>query len=121
LDLRESKRSYDFGPITVTIDHIRQLEALGYFIEGFAHEPGEEVVLDPGNNEVVVLEEFFVAGLRMPPQPVLIDILLKCWVQLHQLTLNAFAQFSKYFWAVLSFDGKPNVKVSGSAMSCTIN
>jgi hypothetical protein len=29
-------------------------------------------------------------------------------VQLHQLTLNTIAQMSKYFWAVLSFGGKPS-------------
>jgi hypothetical protein len=29
-------------------------------------------------------------------------------VQLHQLTLNAITQLSKYFWAVISFDGEPS-------------
>jgi hypothetical protein len=81
---------------------------LGYFIDGSAREPSEEVVPDAGKNEVVVFEEFFVTGLWMPPQLVLTDILLKFWVQFHQLTLNAFAQLSKYFWAVLSFGGKPS-------------
>jgi hypothetical protein len=52
------------------------LEALGYFIEGSAREPGEEVIPDPGDDEDVVFEEFFVAGFRMPPQLVLTDILL---------------------------------------------
>jgi hypothetical protein len=54
-----------------------------------------------------MFEEFFAAGLRMPPHPVLTDILVKFRVQLHQLMPNAFAQFSKYFWAVMSFGGKP--------------
>jgi hypothetical protein len=101
MDPRESKHSYDFRPSTVTVSRIRQLEALGYFIEGFACEPSEEVVLDPCNDEAVVFEEFFATGLQMPLQPALTDILLKFWVQLHQLSLNTFAQFSKYFWAVL--------------------
>jgi hypothetical protein len=77
-------------------------------LEGSAHEPGEEVVPDPGDDEAVVFEEFFAAGLRMPPQLALTDILLKFQLQLHQLTPNAFAQFSKYFWAMLSFDEKPS-------------
>jgi hypothetical protein len=54
-----------------------------------------------------VFEEFFATGLRMLLQPVLTDILLKFHVQLHELTPNAFAQFSKYFWVVLSFGKKP--------------
>jgi hypothetical protein len=29
-------------------------------------------------------------------------------VQNHQLTLNTFAQLSKYFWAIMSFSGKPS-------------
>jgi hypothetical protein len=44
----------------------------------------------------------------MPPHPALIEILLKFQVQLHQLTPDAIAQQSKYFWAVLSFGGEPS-------------
>jgi hypothetical protein len=51
------------------------------------------------------LRSFFAAGLWMSPQPVLTDILVKFRVQLHELTLNAFARLSKYFCAVMSFSG----------------
>jgi hypothetical protein len=44
----------------------------------------------------------------MPPHPIFTKIFLKYQVQLHQLTPNAIAQLSKYFWAVMSFDGEPN-------------
>jgi hypothetical protein len=44
----------------------------------------------------------------MQPHPTFTKILLKFWVQLHQLTLNAIAQMSKYFWAVLSFGEEPS-------------
>jgi hypothetical protein len=40
VDPCESSQSYDFGPSTVTIGRIRQLEALGYFAEGSMREPG---------------------------------------------------------------------------------
>jgi hypothetical protein len=59
------------------VGRIQQLEALRYFVEGSAHEPGEETVLEPADDEVVVFEEFFAAVLRMPPRPALIEILLK--------------------------------------------
>jgi hypothetical protein len=108
MDPRECERSYDFRPSTITVSHIRQLEALGYFIKVSVRETGEEVVPDPGDDKAIVFEEFFVAGFWMPPQPVLTDILLKFRVQLHQLTLNAFAQFSEYFLVVLSFSEKPS-------------
>jgi hypothetical protein len=39
---------------------------------------------------------------------IVFEILLKFWVQLHQLTPNAIAYMSKYFWAVLNFNGEPS-------------
>jgi hypothetical protein len=72
------------------------------------HEPGEETVLEPADDKVVVFEEFFAAGLRMPPHPALTEILIKFQVQLHQLTPNTFAQLSEYFWVVMSFGGEPS-------------
>jgi hypothetical protein len=83
VDPCEAERSYDFKPSTVTIGRIRQLDALGYFIEGSARELGEEVILDPGDDEAVMFEPFFAAGLRMPSQPALTNILLKFRMQLH--------------------------------------
>jgi hypothetical protein len=50
-------------------------------------------------------EDFFVVGLHMPLHPALGDILLHFQAQLHQLTSNAIAQLSKYFWVVGSFGG----------------
>jgi hypothetical protein len=90
-------QSYEFGTSSVTVGRIRQMESLGYFAEGSAREPGEEIVLEPNSDEVVVFEEFFSVGLRMPPHRVLTEILLKFRVQLHQLTLNAIIQMLKYF------------------------
>jgi hypothetical protein len=106
VDPCESVWSYNFGPSTITVGRIRQLGALGYFAEGSAREPGEEVIPEPAADEVLMFVDFFAAGLWMPLHPVLTDILIKFHVQIHQLTPNAFAQFSKYFWAVMSFGGK---------------
>jgi hypothetical protein len=101
-------RSYYFGPSTVTVSHIREMIVNGYFAEGMGHEPREETVPEPYTDEVVVFEEFFTAGLRMPPHPVLSNILLKFQVQLHQLTPNAMVKLSKYIWVVASFGGIPS-------------
>jgi hypothetical protein len=67
---------YDFEASLVTMGRIRQLGALGYFAEGLVCEPGEETVLEPNTNEAFVFEEFFAAGLRMPPHAALMEILL---------------------------------------------
>jgi hypothetical protein len=90
------------------VGRIRQMESLSYFAEGSAREPGKEIVPELNSNEDVVFEEFFAMGLWMPPHHVLTEILLKFWVQLHQLTPNAIVLMSKYFWAVLSFGGEPS-------------
>jgi hypothetical protein len=63
------------------------------------------VVPEPDNDEAVIYEDFFVAGLCMPSHPALGDIMLHFQAQLHQLTPNAIVQLSKYFWAVGSFGG----------------
>jgi hypothetical protein len=55
-----------------------------------------------------VFKEFFIAGSRMPPHPVLAGILLKFQLQLHQLTPNTIAHVSKYVWAVVSLGGIPS-------------
>jgi hypothetical protein len=68
---------------------------------------GEETISEPDSDEVVLFEEFFTTGLRMPPHPVLANILLKFQVQLHQLTSNAIGQLLKYTWVVASFGGVP--------------
>jgi hypothetical protein len=59
VDPRKSTQSYDFRPSIVTISHIRQLEALGYFEKESAHEPGEEVISVTLDDEDVVFEGFF--------------------------------------------------------------
>jgi hypothetical protein len=59
------------------VDCIWQLETLGYFAEGSAHEPGKEVVPKPADDEAVVFEEFFAVGFRMPPHLALTNILVK--------------------------------------------
>jgi hypothetical protein len=65
-------------------------------------------VPEPNTDEAVVFKELFAARLRMLHHPAFTEILLKFWVQLHQLTPSAIAQMSKYFWAVLSFGGEPS-------------
>jgi hypothetical protein len=70
-------RSYNFGPLMVTVCFIREMIKRGHFAKGGACAPREETVPEPENDEAIVFEEFFIAGLRMPLHPVLAVILLK--------------------------------------------
>jgi hypothetical protein len=70
--------SYHFRQLTMTRAHIMALKNFArYFPKGFARPPDAESVPDPRENEVVVFEDFFVAGLRIPPHPILLEILCK--------------------------------------------
>jgi hypothetical protein len=105
--------SYDFGQSTITKAHIESLKSFAhYFLKGYGRPSGAESVLDPHENEAVVFKDFFTTGLRVPPYPVRLDILLMFRVQLHQLTPNAIFQISKFIWAVASCGGCPTVEVS---------
>jgi hypothetical protein len=104
--------SYDFWQSNVTRAHIRTLESsFRFFPKGFARPHGIESVLEPKQNEVVVFEDFFTFGLHIPPHPVLVDILHKFQVQLHQQSLNAIVQISMFIWAVTSCGGHANAEV----------
>jgi hypothetical protein len=88
--------SFYFGQSKVTQGRISDLESSRCFPKYFARHPGMESVLDPKENEAVVFEDFFAAGLCIPPHSVLLDILHKFWVQLHQLTPKTIVQISMF-------------------------
>jgi hypothetical protein len=58
--------------------------------------PSLESVASPQTDEAMVFEDYFTTGLCMPPHPVLLDILCKFQVLLHQLTPNAIVQIEKF-------------------------
>jgi hypothetical protein len=68
-------------------------------------------VPDPRPDEAILFEDFFAAGLRMPPHLILLDILRNFRVQLHQLTLNAIVHISIFIWVVASCGGRPTASV----------
>jgi hypothetical protein len=107
----ENPQTYYFGSSTITVGKIKEMVEKGYFVEGESHMPRAETVSEPNSNEAIVYEDFFVAGLRMPPHPALVDILLKFQVQLHQLMPNVIVQLSKYFWATCNFGSVPEGNV----------
>jgi hypothetical protein len=67
VDANKASRCYCFGPSTVAVSHIREMTSLRYFAKGDARAPGEETVPEPTDDEAVVFEEIFAAGIWMPP------------------------------------------------------
>jgi hypothetical protein len=112
--------SYEFGPSTITKARLASLENNAhYFLKGYGHPPGVESIPNPRANEAMVFDDFFTAGLRMPLHPVLVNILCKFRVQLHQLTPNAIIQIGKFIWVVTSCGGRPTAMSSLITMNYT--
>jgi hypothetical protein len=59
----ENSRTYNFGSSTITLGCIKEMMERGYFVDGEARAP--RAVPELKNDEAVVYEDFFVAGLRM--------------------------------------------------------
>jgi hypothetical protein len=102
-DLVTAKRSksmpasFVFGESKVTTNLIREYEAIGYFPAGDGRAPLDEQVPTPAPGEVVVFRDFFTRGLRFLCDPMLIAILDKFSVKIHQLSPNSFMDLSKFF------------------------
>jgi hypothetical protein len=70
--------TYDFGLLGVTKARIGSMENYThYFPKGYDQAPGVDSVPEPRANEAIVFEDFFTARLRMPPHPVLVNIMRK--------------------------------------------
>jgi hypothetical protein len=125
-----SKPSHiEFGKSTVTAKDLVVMKKLGYFGENedkLIRFAGEEVILEPKEDEVVVFRSFFRAGLRSPLYDMIGEVLKRFEIYLHQLTPNAIVRLNIYIWALQSqgkmshpvLEGKPNANmyVPGSAI-----
>jgi hypothetical protein len=90
---------------------MKEMEERGYFAEDKACAPRAVTVSEPHDDEAMVFKDFFVAGLCMPLDLALADILLHLQAQVYQLTPNAIAQLSKNLYAIGSFGGVPSGSV----------
>jgi hypothetical protein len=101
-----SKPSHlEFGKSTITEDDMSKLMKLGYFSEAkkeLVHFGGQEITPKPEKDEVVVFKSFFKAGLRFPLNGMIVDVLKKFGIYLHQLTPHAIVRLSVYIWALQS-------------------
>jgi hypothetical protein len=82
-----SKPSHlDFGKSTASEADMTMMTKLGYFREaekGLVRFGGEESILKPENDEVVVFKSFFKAGLRFPLHGMIAEVLEKFGISLH--------------------------------------
>jgi hypothetical protein len=92
---------------------MRMMMKLGYFGEAeskLIRFVGEEVIPEPKEDEVLVFESFFRAGLRFPLNEIIGEVLKNFEIYLHQLTPNAIVRLSVYIWALRSQGMSPNAE-----------
>jgi hypothetical protein len=70
----ENSWTYNFGACTITLGYIKEMSEKGYFVNGEARAPWEEIMLEPDEDKAIMYEDFFITGLRMPPHPTFVDI-----------------------------------------------
>jgi hypothetical protein len=93
----------DFEKSTVSETDMPMMMKLGYFEEAkrkLVRFAGEETTLAPKNDEVVVFKSFFRAGLRLPLNEMIGEVLKNFEIYLHQLTPNAIVRLSVFIWAL---------------------
>jgi hypothetical protein len=81
------------------------MKKLGYFRKNddyLIRFAGEEIILEPKDDEVVVFKSFFRARLRFPLYEMIGEVLKSFEIHLHQLTPNAIVWLSFYIWALRS-------------------
>jgi hypothetical protein len=98
--LSPSKPSHlDFEKSTVSEADMPMMMKLGYFGEAerkFVRFAGEETTPAPKDDEVVVFKSFFRAGLRLPLNEMIGEVLKNFEIYLHQLTPNAIVRLSVF-------------------------
>jgi hypothetical protein len=89
----------------MSAEDLFMMKKLGYFGENeskLIRFAGEKVVPKPKEDEVVVFQSFFRAGLRFPLYDIIREVLKSFEIYLHQLTLNAIVRLSVSIWAFQS-------------------
>ena len=94
--------SFEFGPTRVTLEELDEFMKLSWFSWDLARLPEGEVVPDPRDDEVVVYQEFFMAGLRFLPHPLVVGVLKRFNLRFHHLNPSSFMKLSVYIWACKS-------------------
>jgi len=83
--------------------------------------PGNEVVPDPKPYECVFFRDQFVAGLLMPCQDFLEELLKAYKIEIHHLTPNRVAKIALFIWTVKSQDVNLDIRAFVLFIRCIIS
>ena len=95
--------SFEFGLSRIMHSDLDSFARSGWFVRDATRPSEGETVPNPHDDEVVVYkEEFFDAGLRFPPHPLVIGVMKRFNLKFHQLNPSSFMKLSIYIWGCKS-------------------
>jgi hypothetical protein len=100
-----------FGKTTIKQSHLVNMRGR-YFrdMSIVRADNGEKTCPTPEENEVVIFQSFFKAGLRFPLSSFVVEVLKIYEIYLHQITPEAVVRMGVFVWAARSQDLEPNAK-----------
>jgi hypothetical protein len=99
-----------FGKSTIKRSHLENMRGR-YFRDMSIVRAGEDDnVPAPEENEVVIYQSFFKAGLRFPLSKFVVEVLKIYQIFLHQITSEAIIRMGIFAWAVRSQGLEPSAK-----------
>jgi hypothetical protein len=99
-----------FGKSTIKQSHLDNMRGRYFLDMSIMRAGGDNIVLAPEENEVVIYRSFFKAGLRFPLSKFVVEVLKIYQIFLHQITPEAIMRMGIFVWAVRSQGLEPSAK-----------
>jgi hypothetical protein len=98
----------NFGKSTVKKGHIDAMKGRYFHDISIVRARGENIVPLPEKDEVVIFRSFMKAVLRFPLHKMLVEVLKRFEIFLHQLTPEALIRVGVLIWAIRSQGLEPD-------------
>jgi hypothetical protein len=99
-----------FGKSTIKQSHLENMRGRYFQDMSIMRAGGDNNVPAPKENEVVIYQSFFKAGLRFPLSKFVVEVLKTYQIFLHQITPEAIIRMGIFVCAVRSQGLEPSVK-----------
>jgi hypothetical protein len=99
-----------FGKSTIKQSHLENMRGRYFWDMSIVRAGGDNNVPAPEENEVVIYQSFFKAGLRFPLSKFVAEVLKIYQIFLHQITPEAIMRMGIFVWTVRSQGLEPSVK-----------
>ena len=97
-----------FGKSTVKKGHVEAMKGRYFHDVSIVRIGGENTIPLPEKDEVVVFRSFMKAGLRCPLHKMLVEVLKKFEIFLHQLTPDTLIKVGIFIWEIRSQGLEPD-------------